>query len=168
MATDRPAIFNYIASRFGRTKTARVSAFGTAQSKETIDLIGRYLARKWYVDNGYIKSTDKQSAVNSLPDDVKRQNPYSVAAMKKIKSEFSSDEEAARKAHPEIFYYFEGICGMKVSQSVHPAGMVISPITLNDNYGIFEKDGDMCLMFDMDAAHDTGLAKYDLINRSSI
>lgn len=40
--------------------------------------------------------------------------------------------------------------------------MVISPITLYDNYGTFDKDGDICLMLDMDNIHDfTGLAKYD-------
>lgn len=53
--------------------------------------------------------------------------------------------------------------GVKVSQSVHPAGMVISPVTLVDNYGIFEKDGENCLMLDMDEAHEAGLAKYDFL-----
>lgn len=53
---------------------------------------------------------------------------------------------------------------MKISQSVHPAGMVISPITLDDNCGTFEKDGYLCLMLDMDNIHDyTGLAKYDFL-----
>ena len=42
--------------------------------------------------------------------------------------------------------------------------MVISPITLEDNYGVFKKDGDMCLLLDMENIHDfTGLAKYDFL-----
>jgi len=62
-----------------------------------------------------------------------------------------------------IFYYFDGLLGTKVSQSVHPAGMVISPISLNENYGVFDKDGDMCLMMDMEEAHEVGAAKYDFL-----
>lgn len=42
--------------------------------------------------------------------------------------------------------------------------MVISPITLPDNFGVFEKDGEICLMLDMENVHDyTGLAKYDFL-----
>lgn len=63
-----------------------------------------------------------------------------------------------------LFYYFDGLLDTKISQSVHPAGMVISPITLDDNFGIFEKDGETCLMLDMENIHDyTGLAKYDFL-----
>jgi DNA polymerase-3 subunit alpha len=41
--------------------------------------------------------------------------------------------------------------------------MVICPISLDDNYGVFDKDGDNCLMLDMDEAHEVGLAKYDFL-----
>ncbi len=42
--------------------------------------------------------------------------------------------------------------------------MVISPITLDDHYGTFEKDGEICLLLDMENVHDfTGLAKYDFL-----
>ena len=50
-----------------------------------------------------------------------------------------------------------------MSQSVHPAGMVISPITLTDNYGVFHKDDDLCLMIDMEEVHEIGLVKYDFL-----
>lgn len=53
--------------------------------------------------------------------------------------------------------------GTKVSQSVHPAGMVISPVSLPENYGVFVKDDDLCLMMDMDEAHEVGVAKYDFL-----
>lgn len=42
--------------------------------------------------------------------------------------------------------------------------MVISPITLVDNFGVFDKDGENCLLLDMENIHDfTGLAKYDFL-----
>lgn len=91
-------------------------------------------------------------------------NPWNLKSISRIKNEFDKDEWVTKKAYPELFYYFDGLLDTKISQSVHPAGMVISPITLNDNYGTFDKDGDTCLMLDMENIHDfTGLAKYDFL-----
>jgi len=145
--SDRPAIFRYITGRFGADKTARVPSFGTSQEKDTIDNIGRHLAKKWKEAN---------------PGGIS--NPWGLDQISKIKEMFSSEPEKARKKYPELFYYFDGIVGTKVSQSVHPAGIVISPITLPDNFGVFDKDGESCLMLDMENIHDyTGLAKYDFL-----
>lgn len=41
--------------------------------------------------------------------------------------------------------------------------MIISPVTLDDSYGVFDKDNENCLMLDMDEAHEVGLAKYDFL-----
>ena len=161
--SDRPAIFNYIVSRFGQDKTARVASFGTLQNKGVIDEVGRVLAQRW---------------AKLHPNETN--NPWSLGSIAGIKGEISSADELskkdkrpiweyedfqrAEKKYPELFYYFRGLVGTKVSQSVHPAGMVISPITLDDNYGTFDKDGETCLMLDMENIHDfTGLAKYDFL-----
>lgn len=145
--TDRPKIFEYIVNRFGKSKTARVSSFGTIVEKGTIDDIGGALNQYWDEEH---------------PDE-KSNNPYSIGNMEKIKNEFNADEKAARKKYPDIFYYYDGLFGTKISQSVHPAGMVISPVTLFDNYGTFDKDGDNCLMLDMEEVHEIGLVKYDFL-----
>lgn len=146
--SDRPAIFKYITERFGADKTARVASFGTMQARGVIDDVGRHLSIKWAKANPQ-KSGD---------------NPWSLPRIAKIKSEFDSDEEKTKKKYPELFYYFEGLYDTKISQSVHPAGMVISPITLVDNFGVFDKDNENCLLLDMENIHDyTGLAKYDFL-----
>lgn len=145
---DRPKIFQYIVGRFGTEKTARVASFGTIQSKGVIDDVGRHLAKKWAVEH-------QEDAKN---------NPWSLARVAEIKKEFDADPEGTKEKYPDIFYYYDGLIDTKISQSVHPAGMVISPITLTDNYGVFDKEGDICLMLDMDNIHDyTGLAKYDFL-----
>ena len=142
---DRPAIFNYIVERFGKQRTARVAAFGTLQDKATIDEIGRGLANRWKKRYG------------------DEDNPWSLTQIKKIKEEFDSNPEKTKKKYPELFYYFDGLIDTRVSQSIHPAGMVISPVTLDDNYGTFDKDGETCLFMDMDEAHEVGVAKYDFL-----
>lgn len=146
--SDRPAIFKYITDRFGSDKTARVAAFGTIQAKGVIDDTGRYLADRWNSDHPGRSADD---------------NPWSLPKIAKIKQEFDSEPEATKAKYPELFYYFDGLIDTKVSQSVHPAGMVISPITLDDNYGVFDKDGENCLMMDMEEAHEVGVAKYDFL-----
>lgn len=143
--TDRPAIFNYIIERFGKDKTARVAAFGTLQDKAAIDEIGRCLASRW----------------KKLYGD--EDNPWSLNKIKKIKEEYDSNPDRAKEKYPELFYYLDGLIDTKVSQSIHPAGMVISPITLGDNYGTFDKEGETCLFMDMDEAHEVGVAKYDFL-----
>lgn len=81
----------------------------------------------------------------------------------KIKQEYSSDQTAARGKYPDLFYYFDGLFGTKVSQSVHPAGMVISPVDLDSEYGVFDKDNERCLVIDMEELHEVGAAKYDFL-----
>lgn len=142
--SDRPAIFKHITGRFGDDKTARVASFGTMQSKGVIDDVGRALAMRW------------TGASDS--------NPWSLPNIARIKNEFDSNPEKTKKKYPELFYYYDGLIDTKISQSVHPAGMVISPITLVDNFGVFDKDDENCLLLDMENIHDfTGLAKYDFL-----
>lgn len=143
--SDRPAIFQHIIHRFGADKTARVASFGTIKSKGVIDDVGRALDFQW-----------KQDHLNE-------DSPYSLKNIDRIKKEFDADEEGTKQKYPDLFYYYDGLLGAKVSQSVHPAGMVISPIHLPSNYGVFNKDGELCLMLDMDEAHEVGAVKYDFL-----
>lgn len=145
IAADRPRIFEYIISRFGTDKTARVPSYGTLADKAVIDGVCNALSKIWQKNN-----TDTN-------------NPYDLKKAKQIKKEYENDPEKAREKYSEVFYYFDGLVGTKISQSVHPAGMVISPITLANNYGVFNKDNDLCLMIDMDECHDVGLVKYDFL-----
>ena len=107
--------------------------------------------------------TDIHGKVLDKEGIMKSQNPWSLKNIDRIKDEFDTNPEQAKKDYPDLFYYYDGFLDVKISQSVHPAGMVISPITLNDNYGTFDKDGDVCLMMDMEEAHEVGAAKYDFL-----
>lgn len=153
--SDRPRIFDHIIQRFGKDKTARVASYGTLADKSVIDEVGRGLCFKW-----------EETQHGVIPKDAKSchsENPYSLKKVDAIKKEYVENPESAKTKYPELFYYYDGLAGTKISQSVHPAGMVISPVTLPDNYGVFDKDGINCLMMDMDEAHDIGLVKYDFL-----
>lgn len=139
---DRPKIFNYILERFGARQTARVAAYGTLAEKATIKEIGRAIALKDPTDENILKYQKRISAITSA---------------------FEEDPEGTKKQYPKIFYYYDGMLGTRVSQSIHPAGMVISPVDLDSLYGVFDKDGERCLFLDMNEAHDVGLVKYDFL-----
>ena len=145
--SDRPKIFQYIISRFGVEHTARVASFGTMANLSVIDDVGGALRNIW----------DEKHAEDAS------ENPWSLRKIDKIKEEFQANEQATKDKYPELFYYYDGMLGVKVSQSVHPAGMVISPINLDEEYGVFNKDGERCLVLDMDETHDVGGIKYDLL-----
>lgn len=145
--SDRPRIFEHIKSRFGVDKTARVASFGTIADKGVIDV----------VVGGLRELYKKQHKCGD------NETPYTLKLADEIKSAYAENPDKAREKYKEVFYYFGGLLGCKVSQSVHPAGMVIAPITLADNYGVFDKDGDLCLFLDMDEAHHVGLVKYDFL-----
>ena len=144
--SDRPKIFEHIIEAFGEAKTARVAAYGTLAEKAAIGDIGRCLRERYEEEHG------KEA-----------KNPWSIPDISRIKTEFEEDPEGTKERYPELFYYYDGLFGTRVSQSIHPAGIIISSVTLDDNYGTFIKDGERCLMLDMDSAHDVNLIKYDLL-----
>lgn len=185
--SDRPRIFKYITHRFGTDKTARVASFGTMKAKGVLDDVGRYLSIKWCEAHKVGENVTDFYGAKTVNDIYDGENPWTLPKIASIKKELSpaidnaeangkNDEHKKQlimeseeykklsKRYPELFYYFDGLFATKISQSVHPAGMVISPITLDDNYGVFNKDGENCLMLDMENIHDyTGLAKYDFL-----
>ena len=147
--SQRELVYNYIMDRFGWEKTAYILAIGTSAEKGTIDDIGRGL------DLIY-----KKQGVPS---------PYTLDKVAKIKKEYEENQEDTRERYPELFYYFDGMVNTVVSQSMHPAGIVASPISLYDNYGVFyNKDGMRILQIDMEEVHEVSLVKYDILGLKNI
>lgn len=147
--SQRELVYNYIMDRFGWEKTAYILAIGTSAEKGTIDDIGRGL------DLIYKKQ--------GIP------SPYTLDKVAKIKKEYEENQEDAKKRYSELFYYFDGMVNTAVSQSMHPAGIVASPISLYDNYGVFyNKDGMRILQIDMEEVHEVSLVKYDILGLKNI
>lgn len=152
---QRKLVYQHIIDKFGTDKTAYILAMGTISDKGTIDDIGRALGIKWSREHN------------------DGENPYSLANVAKIKEEYDINAEVTKEKYPELFYYFDGLLGTVVSQSMHPAGIVVSPITLPDNYGVFwgenkEKEKVLILSVNMEEVHECGLVKYDILGLKNI
>lgn len=144
---QRELVYKHIIDSFGYDKTAYVLAITTVKDKGAIDDIARALAKK-YKD--------------------KVDNPYSLNKVKAIKDLYEENPEEARNKYKELFYYFDGIVGTNIAQSMHPAGIVVSPITLPDHYGTFWNEGKRILTINMEEIHEVSLVKYDILGLKNI
>jgi len=160
--SDRPLIFDHIINKFGEKYCARVASYGTLADLAFVDDCGGGLAIIWEREHcpEKFKENGRMDKVKYKFDNA---NPYHPLKLKKIKESFKQDPDGTKEDYPDLFYYYDGMVGTRVSQSVHPAGMVISCETLDDNWGVFNKDGERCLLMSMDEAHDVNLVKYDML-----
>lgn len=187
--SQRSLVYEYIMDRFGMDKSAYILAIGTISDKGTIDDIGGALAEIWREGNGKIQNLYKEleqklkecngdlygewatenAYYRRMEEIDKQQNPYSLDNIARIKNEYEANPEETKKKYPDIFYYFDGLVGTAISQSIHPAGIVASPVTLPDNYGTFWKDGQRIMQINMEEIHDgAGLVKYDILGLKNI
>lgn len=195
--TQRVLVYDYIINRFGLDKTAYILSMGTISDKGTIDSLGRALTNllEKNIDknkniiydtfNNIIQEKISEAVSNNdedLMNNIKAyfkprlqylsqldENPYSLSSITKIKAEYDANPKETKLKYYDIFYYFDGLVNTKVSQSMHPAGIVVSPITLQDNYGVFfNKDGQEIMCINMEEIHECGLVKYDILGLKNV
>lgn len=180
--SQRHLVYEHIIEKFGEDKTAYVLAIGTISDKGTIDEIGRALNIPLYevkeIKELYSEYTD---AISSNSDKIKKiesvdgyENNLKLVKEKKIYEEIINHNEKLltelkEVKYKDLFYYFDGLVGTAISQSMHPAGIIVSPVTLPDNYGTFwTKDGKRILSINMEEIHEVSLVKYDLLGLKNI
>jgi len=191
---DREKVYNYIIERFTQPYTAFILALGTVSDKGTIGEIGRALAKKWIKNKNDIRLLNIENTLEELKNKPNKtandlygvwenedvlsrriielknsiENPYSLKNIALIKQKFETNPEETREKYPDIFYYFDGLLNTTISQSMHPAGIVVSPITLADNYGVFKRDDKIIIQIDMECIHEVSLVKYDILGLKNI
>ena len=175
--SQRQLVYDHIIQEFGEDFTAYVLAIGTISDKGTIDEIGRALniplSTVKEIKELYSLYTD---GIKDCADRIKKIEQHDgyehnedlviqIEEYKKRLSVFEKNlEDLKNNKYPELFYYFDGLKGTAISQSMHPAGIIVSPVSLPDNYGTFwAKDGKRILCINMEEIHEVSLVKYDLL-----
>lgn len=149
-------------------------SFGDARSDEPyfFDEAGNLLFPTAMKDTSRVELikqlTKEYTRLKEENEKIFAKNPWAGKASAAIKKEFEADEDAARKKYPEVFYYYDGLLDVAISQSMHPAGIVASPVTLRDNYGTFISEGKEILQIDMECVHEVSLVKYDILGLKNI
>lgn len=180
--SQRHLVYEHIIEKFGADKTAYVLAIGTISDKGTIDEIGRALnmslgdvkqvkAQYSLFTDGITDCNDKIKKIESIEG--YESNEKCIKDLEELRSKLECNEKSLKdlkeKQYPKLFYYFDGLVGTAISQSMHPAGIIVSPVTLPDNYGTFwSKDGKRILSINMEEIHEVSLVKYDLLGLKNI
>ena len=175
--SQRHLVYEHIIEKFGIDKTAYILAIGTISDKGTIDEIGRALNipldEVKEIKELYSLYTDTIEDCKNKIHVFEEKGLEEGSVYKECKDKLQRNEklldDLKSVKYKELFYYFDGLVGTAISQSMHPAGIIVSPVTLPDNYGTFwSKDGKRIISINMEEVHEVSLVKYDLLGLKNI
>lgn len=193
---DREKVYEYIIKRFTPEKTAYIAIFSTLQDRGCIDVLAGGLGYKdldkvMDIKNKfdeYFNSYNKiiQEEVNSeeLVENGEIESSSVSFDNHKIYLRHISNDRSKNKLdnikrsydsliknNQDLFYYLDGLRGTIVSKGTHPSGIIGSPITLNDNIGLFYKDGDSNMPVStcsMKAVDSLNYVKFDILGLKTV
>lgn len=163
-----PLIWNTMFSRFANESRKELGDIDVDISPSQRQLVYNHIIEKFGQNKtAYILAIDTISDKGTI-DEIGRALNIPISEVKIIKKEYEEDPNKAKEKYPNLFYYFDGLINNAISQSMHPAGIIVSPITLPDNYGTFWNDGKRILQINMEEAHEISLNKYDILGLKNI
>lgn len=189
---DREKVYKFIMKRFGLNKTAYIAQFGTLQDRgvidvltkgldyDDLDLVAKIKDEFEKIFSEYSKIIQAEVNLEELDTekssiDFDNHNIYieRIRDKKEIISanKLYQDFQNLKNNNKKLFYYFDGLKGTIISKGHHPAGMIGSPVTLNDNLGMFYDGGDenfpvaQCAMKAVDSLN---FVKFDILGLKAI
>ena len=112
--------------------------------------------------------TKEYSKLKEENEKIFQKNPWVGKVNTEIKDLFELDEEKARSQYPEVFYYYDGLLDVAISQSMHPSRYRGKPhYAAGSLRNIFVR-GKEILQIDMECVHEAGLVKYDILGLKNI
>ena len=163
-----PIVWNTVFSRFCNEHRTEIGDIDIDIAPSQRHLVYEHIIDKFGIDNtAYILAIGTISDKGTI-DEIGRALNYPLDHVANIKKEFEANPDGTREKHKELFYYFDGLVNTAISQSMHPAGIVVAPLTLPDNYGTFWQDGKRIMSINMEEIHEVSLVKYDLLGLKNI
>lgn len=163
-----PVVWNTVFSRFCNEDRKEIGDIDIDVSPTQRHLVYDYIINRFGRDKtAYILAIGTISDKGTI-DEIGRALDVSLDEVAQIKKEYEVNPELTRTKYPKIFYYFDGLVNTAISQSMHPAGIIASPVTLPDNYGTFWSEGKRILQINMEEVHEVSLVKYDILGLKNI
>lgn len=163
-----PIVWHTVFSRFANEDRKELGDIDIDISPTQRHLVYEHIIDSFGADyTAYILAIGTVSDKGTI-DEIGRALDYPLDTVANIKRTYEADPEKAKKDYPGLFYYFDGLLNTAISQSMHPAGIIVSPITLPDNYGTFWADGKRILQINMEECHEVSLNKYDLLGLKNV
>ena len=163
-----PIVWNTVFSRFCNEHRTEIGDIDVDIAPTQRHLVYEHIIDKFGSDKtAYILAIGTISDKGTI-DEIGRALNYPLDNVAEIKKAYEVDPEATKEKYSELFYYFDGLVNTAISQSMHPAGIVVAPLTLPDNYGTFWQDGKRIMMINMEEIHEVSLVKYDLLGLKNV
>ena len=163
-----PIVWNTVFSRFCNEHRTEIGDIDVDIAPTQRHLVYEHIIDKFGSDKtAYILAIGTISDKGTI-DEIGRALNYPLDDVAQIKREYELDPDATKEKYSELFYYFDGLVNTAISQSMHPAGIVVAPLTLPDNYGTFWQDGKRIMMINMEEIHEVSLVKYDLLGLKNV
>ena len=163
-----PIVWNTVFSRFCNEHRTEIGDIDIDIAPSQRHLVYEHIIDKFGSNNtAYILAIGTISDKGTI-DEIGRALNYPLDDVARIKKEFEIDPDNTKEKYKELFYYFDGLVNTAISQSMHPAGIVVAPLTLPDNYGTFWQDGKRIMAINMEEIHEVSLVKYDLLGLKNV
>lgn len=163
-----PVVWNTVFSRFANEDRKELGDIDIDISPTQRHLVYDHIIESFGEDyTAYILAMGTLVDKGTI-DEIGRALNYPLDEVAAIKDAYEQNPDEAKQKYKELFYYFDGLLGTCVSQSMHPAGIVVSPVSLPDNYGTFWADGKRILQINMEECHEVNLNKYDLLGLKNV
>lgn len=163
-----PIVWHTVFSRFANEDRKEIGDIDIDISPTQRHLVYEHIIDTFGENNtAYVLAIGTISDKGTI-DEIGRALDIPLDTVATIKKKYEGSPELAREEYPELFYYFDGLVNTPISQSMHPAGIIVSPVTLPDNYGTFWNDGKRILNINMEEIHEVSLVKYDLLGLKNI
>lgn len=147
----RDEVIDYVKSKYGREKTAKIIAFSTLKCKLAVRCVGKCLDINQKVIDAFCNLLD---AKISLKDNLKNKEvEYYVLNNDEIKT---------------IFHYASLIEGLRKNTTIHAAGVVISNEPLDTIIPIHFSGSDILTGCTMEYLEELGLLKMDFLSITNL
>ena len=163
-----PIVWNTVFSRFCNEHRTEIGDIDVDIAPTQRHLVYEHIIDKFGSDKtAYILAIGTISDKGTI-DEIGRALDYPLDKVAEIKREYEANPDTTKEKYSELFYYFDGLVNTAISQSMHPAGIVVAPLTLPDNYGTFWQDDKRIMMINMEEIHEVSLVKYDLLGLKNV
>lgn len=165
-----PVKWNTVFSRFANEDREELGDIDIDFAPSDREKVYKHIISEYGEDKtAYILTTNRIVEKGTI-DLIGRALEIPLPTVEMIKDEYDLDKDYTRNKYPKLFYFFDGLLGTVVSRGVHPAGITVSPITLDDNYGTIydSKENKKILCINMEEIHEVSLVKYDILGLKNV
>ncbi|MGL5715965.1 MAG: PHP domain-containing protein, partial [Paraclostridium sp.] len=167
---DRINIYNYIRNRSTDERSAYIGTFGKLSVKSIVDNVSRVLNKPLdevaKIKDGYADIEKEEKLIKRIYENGGMDDEEYEEKITRVESEMRD----YISKFDDIFYYYDGLNGVIVSEGRHACGMIGSPITLKDTVGMRWDDKKKCWVSqcDMKNVDSVNYVKFDVLSLKTL